>query len=143
MKTKDLFLSALFMGAILSGCSNEDEVMNNGGENNTKSDSYIAVNIVNPSAASSRAENDANGTDEENEVNNALFVFFNDGGVYIDASEVAANEFEWTEGSGSASKISNAVIVLSEPSTYPTSVLALLNTNMKVSDVNGKSLSQI
>ena len=143
MKTKGLFLSALFMGAILTGCSNEDDVMNNGGENNTKSDSYIAVNIVNPSAASSRAENDANGTDEENEVNNALFVFFNDGGAYIDASEVAANEFEWTEGSGPASKISNAVIVLSNPTAYPTSVLALLNTGLGVNDVKGKSLSEI
>lgn len=143
MKTKDLFLSALFMGAILSGCSNEDEVMNNGGENNTKSDSYIAVNIVNPSAASSRAENDANGTDEENEVNNALFVFFNDGGAYIDASEVSANEFEWTEGSGLASKISNAVIVLSNPTAYPTSVLALLNTGLGINDVKSKSLSEI
>ena len=127
MKTKGLFLSALFMGAILAGCSNEDEVLNNEG-NNTKSDSYIAVNIVNPSAASSRAADDANGTDEENTVNNALFVFFNDNGEYVDASEVAANEFEWTEGSGPASKISNAVIVLSEPSTYPTSVLAPLTS---------------
>lgn len=143
MKTKGLFLSALFMGAILAGCSNEDEVLNNEG-NNTKSDSYIAVNIVNPSAASSRAADDANGTDEENTVNNALFVFFNDNGEYVDASEVGANDFNWEDAtSGPASKISNAVIVLSEPSTYPTSVLALLNTNMKVSDVNGKSLSQI
>ena len=143
MKTKDLFLSAFFMGAILSGCSNEDEVMNNGGENNTKSDSYIAVNIVNPSAASSRAADDANGTDEENEVKSALFVFFNDGGTYVDASEVSADEFEWTEGSGPASKISNAVIVLSKPTAYPTSVLALLNTGLSINDVKGKSLSAI
>ena len=143
MKTKGLFLSALFMGAVFAGCSNEDEVMNVEELGNAKSDSYIAVNIVNPSSASSRAADDANGTEEENAVNSALFVFFNDGGAYVDASEVEADEFEWAEGSGPASKISNAVIVLSKPSTYPTSVLALLNTNMKVSDVNGKSLSQI
>ncbi len=142
MKTKGLFLSALFMGAILAGCSNEDEVLNNEG-NNTKSDSYIAVNIVNPSAASSRAADDANGTDEENAVNSALFVFFKDGGAYVDASEVGADEFEWAEGTGPASKISNAVIVLSKPSSYPTSVLALLNTGMTVNDVKGKNLSAI
>lgn len=143
MKTKSLFLSALFLGAILSGCSNENDVLNNAEENNTKSDSYIAVNIVNPSAASSRAADDANGTDEENEVKSALFVFFNDNGAYVDASEVGANEFEWSEGTGAASKISNAVIVLSNPSAYPTSVLALLNTGLGVNNVKGKSLSDV
>ena len=72
MKTKGLFLSALMMGAVLAGCSSDNDVMNNE-ENKSaaKGDSYIAVNIVNPGVGS-RAADDAVGTDEENEVKSAL-----------------------------------------------------------------------
>jgi hypothetical protein len=41
MKTRGLFLSALLMGAVMAGCSNE-EVLNNEVENSAKkSDNYV------------------------------------------------------------------------------------------------------
>lgn len=144
MKTKGLFLSALMMGAVLAGCSSDNDVMNN--EENkgaAKGDSYIAVNIVNPGVGS-RAADDAVGTDEENEVKSALFVFFNDNGGFVQAESVDVSEFSWNDGGeGPASKVSNAVIVLSKPTTYPSKVVALLNTGLSVADVDKKSLSDI
>ena len=144
MKTKGLFLSALMMGAVLAGCSSDNDVMNN--EENkgaAKGDSYIAVNIVNPGVGS-RAADDAVGTDEENEVKSALFVFFNDNGGFVQAESVDVSEFSWNDGGeGPASKVSNAVIVLSKPTTYPSKVVALLNTGLSVTDVKDKNLSDI
>lgn len=144
MKTKGLFLSALMMGAVLAGCSSDNDVMNNE-ENKSaaKGDSYIAVNIVNPGVGS-RAADDAVGTDEENEVKSALFVFFNDNGGFVQAESVDVSEFSWNDGGeGPASKVSNAVIVLSRPTTYPSKVVALLNTGLSVTDVKDKNLSDI
>ena len=144
MKTKGLFLSALMMGAVLAGCSSDNDVMNNE-ENKSaaKGDSYIAVNIVNPGVGS-RAADDAVGTDEENEVKSALFVFFNDNGGFVQAESVDVSEFSWNDGGeGPASKVSNAVIVLSKPTTYPSKVVALLNTGLSVTDVKDKNLSDI
>lgn len=144
MKTKGLFLSALMMGAVLAGCSSDNDVMNNE-ENKSaaKGDSYIAVNIVNPGVGS-RAADDAVGIDEENEVKSALFVFFNDNGGFVQAESVDVSEFSWNDGGeGPASKVSNAVIVLSKPTTYPSKVVALLNTGLSVADVDKKSLSDI
>lgn len=143
MKTKGLFLSALMMGAVLAGCSSDNDVMNNE-ENKSaaKGDSYIAVNIVNPGVGS-RAADDAVGTDEENEVKSALFVFFNDNGGFVQAESVDVSDFSWEPGDGPASKVSNAVIVLSKPTTYPSKVVALLNTGLSVADVKDKNLSDI
>ena len=143
MKTKGLFLSALMMGAVLAGCSSDNDVMNNE-ENKSaaKGDSYIAVNIVNPGVGS-RAADDANGTPEENEVKSALFVFFNDNGGFVQAADVPASDFSWEDGTDPASKISNAVIVLERPTTYPTQVVALLNTDLNAKSVDGMSLSAI
>ena len=81
MKTRGLFLSALMMGAVMAGCSNE-EAMNTDNENSLKkSDNYIAVNIVAPSEVATRGtsgENDFDsGQEEENNVKNAFFVFYN------------------------------------------------------------------
>ena len=143
MKTKGLFLSALMMGAVLAGCSSDNDVMNNE-ENKSaaKGDSYIAVNIVNPGVGS-RAADDAVGTDEENEGKSALFVFFNDNGGFVQAESVDVSDFSWEPGDGPASKVSNAVIVLSKPTTYPSKVVALLNTGLSVADVKDKNLSDI
>lgn len=144
MKTRGLFWGALMMSAVLAGCSNEEDVMNNEGKKNEiKGDSYVAVNIVNPSAGSRAADDDANGTDAENEVKSALFVFFNENGGFVDASEVKGEDLSWEDGTAPASKISSAVIVLEKPETYPTSVVALLNTGLSLNEVKGKSLSQI
>ena len=131
MKTRGLFLSALIMGAVFTGCSNE-EIMDNGSQKSlAKSDNYIAVNIVAPSDAISRGTEGGfvAGDPVENKVTDAWFVFFNEAGGYIDAVEGKLEN--WSDGSGSLEKISSAVIVLSNPQTWPTQMVALLNTGMK------------
>lgn len=143
MKARGLFLSALFMGAVMAGCSSE-EVLNNENEKSLKkSDNYIAVNIVAPTDVMSRGtEGDfAAGSDAENAVSDAWFVFYNANGGYVDA--VKGENMEWNEGTGSVEKISTAIIVLSNPQTWPTQVVALLNTGMQQTDFANLNLTNL
>jgi hypothetical protein len=100
------------------------------------------VNIVAPGDFGSRAEGDgfAVGTDEENAVNDAWFVFYDERGAYVDAVK---GDLQWNEGSGSVAKISTAMIVLSNPQTWPTQVVALLNTGMTRTQFSNLSLSAL
>ena len=111
MKTRGLFLSALFMGAVFAGCSNEEFVDNGSEKSLAKSDNYIAVNIVAPSDAVSRGAEGGfvAGDPEENKVTDVWFVFFNDAGGYVGAVEGKLEN--WRDGNGSIEKISSAVIV--------------------------------
>ena len=146
MKTRGLFLSALMMGAVLAGCSNEEVPQNVEPREVQKSDSYIAVNIVAPSAAS-RATTDGGfvaGTEAENTVNKALFVFFNENGGFVEAVGATGDELKpWTAGEGTVDQISTAVIVLNNPETYPKSVVALLNTEFTETSIGTPSLVEL
>ena len=117
MKARGLFLSTLVMGAVMAGCSNNDDVLQNvESKEIQKSDSYIAINIVAPGVGSRAVEEFVAGTADENAVNNALFVFYNQDGEVVQAVDVEGADLEkWTDGDGSADKISNAVIVLNNP----------------------------
>ena len=145
MKTRGLFLSALLMGAVMVGCSQED-VMNVDNERDIKkSENFIAVNIVAPTDFGSRGTSGENdylaGSAAENEVKDAWFVFFAENGRQVDA--VPATELKWSDGTGTIEKISTAVIVLENPQEWPTQVVALLNTGFTKSDLNGKSLAHV
>ena len=144
MKTRGLFMSALMMGAVMAGCSNEDVLHDIDSKEIQKSDSYIAINIVAP-GVDSRAEDDfVAGTAKENAVNNALFVFYNNSGDFVQAVDVAGADLEeWTDVTGSVDKISNAVIVLSNPTSDPTQVVALLNTGMNAENIGTPSLATL
>ena len=84
MKTRGLFMSALMIGAVMAGCSNEDVLQDIDSKEIQKSDSYIAINIIAP-GVDSRAEDDfVAGTAKENAVNNALFVFYNNSGEELE-----------------------------------------------------------
>ena len=74
-------------------------------------------------------------------MNDAWFVFYNASGGYVDA--VKGENLEWSDGSGSVEKISSAVIVLSNPQTWPTQVVALLNAGMSQTDFSNLSLAQL
>ena len=80
MKTRGLFLSALMMGAVMAGCSNEEVLDDVHVEkNNGQKESYMAINIVAPDATNSRAVEDggfAAGSADENAVDNLVLVFF-------------------------------------------------------------------
>ena len=80
MKIKSLLIGMLASTAFVA-CTNEDDVINNeqavvGGEKQ-----YVAVNLVMPSDATNRAVNDdefAKGSEDENTVSKAVFLFFNE-----------------------------------------------------------------
>ena len=145
MKARGLFLSTLVMGAVMAGCSNNDDVLQNvESKEIQKSDSYIAINIVAPGVGSRAVEEFVAGTADENAVNNALFVFYNEDGDFVQAVDVEGADLEkWTDGDGSADKISNAVIVLNNPSSDPTQVVALLNTSLDADNIGEMTLGEL
>jgi len=145
MKTRGLFLSALMMGAVLAGCSNEEVPQNVEPKEVQKSESYVAVNIVAPSAASRATDGGfVAGTEAENTVNNALFVFFNENGGFVEAVEASGEDLkEWTAGEGTVDQISNVVLVLEDKKTAPTSVVALLNTDYTETSIGTPSLEDL
>lgn len=146
MKTRGLFLSALMMGAVLAGCSNEEVPQNVEPRDVQKSESYIAVNIVAPSAASRVAEDGGfvAGSETENAVNNALFVFFNESGGFVQAVPAAGDDLKpWTAGEGTVDQISNVVLVLEDKKTAPASVVALLNTDYTETSIGTPSLKEL
>ena len=143
MKTRGLFLSTLLIGAAMTGCSNED-VMNLDNEKSLQnSDNFVAVDIVSPTDVVSRGsegEYEA-GSELENAVSNAMFVFYNANGAPVDA--VATTTMTWNEGTGSVDKISSALVVLSDPQTLPTQVVALLNTDLTEIQLESMTLSEL
>ena len=92
------------------------------------------MDIVAPSDFSSRGTGGdfKAGSDEENAVKDAWFVFFAENGNYVDAVE--GKDLIWSDGTGTVEKISSAMLVLSNPQQWPTQVVALLNTGYSKSD---------
>lgn len=84
---KKMFFSMALAALMLASCSSSDDL--NGGETNKNESetSYLAVNIRNVGAASSRANSNAeyeDGTADETHIENVRFYFFNaDGTPYI------------------------------------------------------------
>lgn len=82
---KKMFFSMALAALMLASCSSSDDL--NGGETNKNESetSYLAVNIRNVGAASSRATSDyEDGTADETHIENVRFYFFNaDGTPYI------------------------------------------------------------
>ena len=143
MKTKGLFLSTLFVGAVIVGCTNEEVLENESSKQSKNSKNYIAVNIVPPTDFGSRGTGGefAAGSSAENEVTDAWFVFYNATGGYVDALK---GELEWDESdSGSVEKISSALVVLNNPQTWPTQVVALLNSRMSQTELSKLNLTQL
>ena len=129
---RGLFLSALMMGAVIAGCSNEEVLDDIQVEKkNGRKESYMAINIVAPDAVSSRAvEGDSfkAGSADENAVKNLVLVFFDREGNFYDAQD--RNEFTWNPkatDNPETEKCSNVVVVFDKPQK-PASFVALLNT---------------
>ena len=147
MKTRGLFLSALFMGAVFAGCTNNDEIEEISKEKKiVQHESYVAINIVSSDATGSRAgvEGDfAEGTAEENAVNDLVLVFFDANGNFYDAQSPAFN-WETVNGTNPAvEKKSDVVVVFEEKEVKPASFIALLNTGQAASSFENKSLADV
>ena len=147
MKTRGLFLSALMMGAVMAGCSNEEVLEDIHVEKkNGQKESYMAINIVAPDATASRAVDDggfAVGSAEENDVKNLVLVFFDKNGNFYDAQD--RNDFSWnaTDSSNPEIEKSSNVVVVFENSEKPASFVALLNTGKSASAYENMTLDQI
>ena len=147
MKTRGLFLSALFMSAVFAGCSNNEEINEIPKERKiVQKESFVAINIVAPDATGSRAGTEgefAAGSAEENAVNDLVLVFFDANGNYYDAQSPAFN-WEAVDGTNPAvEKKSDVVVVFEEKEVKPASFIALLNTGKPASDFENKNLAQV
>lgn len=147
MKTRGLFLSALLMGAVMAGCS-QDEMLDDVQQERkvVQKESYVAINIVAPNDASSRAVTDGGfkaGTSTENEVNDLVLVFFDANGNYYDSQ---SPDFSWNTVDGSnpaIEKSSNVVVVFRDKEVKPASFIALLNIGKSAESFRNKSLTQV
>lgn len=132
MKTRNLFLS-LFAFAALCSCNKEAQPENPIlGE-----DAYVAVTISSPSDAFTRGTSDSDdfeavGSDAENKVTSATFIFFDGSDKVVDIQTIAdfTNDSNWESGSDATPKtevISKAVLVISAEKTIPEKMLVVLN----------------
>lgn len=132
MKIKSTILGLLACAACVA-CSDNNEPTQPDNNKVLDGDAYVAVSILIPGNDTSRAdEGDFEaGTEAENTVNNALFVFFDEFGNFSTAKAITSAELTpWSDGSNSVDKISSAVLVLQNVKSVPRSVVALLNTDL-------------
>ncbi len=157
MKKKLLLLP--FLAALaLAGCSNDDDLTTGGGEEPESGDlRYLAVNIVTPKESAnqpmSRANNGSfeSGSDDENAVNEALFVLLDNNDKIVQTPVTVNGEElrEWTDGTaGSVDKISQAVLVIDGQNSKPENIkgiLAVLNptTTIKGAIKLGMTLAEV
>ena len=138
MKAKNLFFGALTCLAF-AACSNDDEpVVNPGGDSNEQ---FVVVNIA--TAGVTRAAGDQyptvgdklyeDGTETENEVKNALFVFFDASNNVVTSTKVTeflTNRLGNNTSGVYTEAVTTAVVALNEPSSTPKSVIAIVNTDL-------------
>ena len=144
MKTRGLFLSALMMGAVMAGCSNE-EVLNNDYQKPDGNEYYMAVNFLTSGTTSRAAENFVAASDAEVAVKNAVFYFLDaDGNSCADpymhgALTLSASSHH----EDSDDKESAPIIVLKNPTNNPSSIVTLLNVPEGFAYTKYKSLSDL
>ena len=145
MKTRGLFLSALMMGAVMAGCSNE-EVLDNDFQKPDGNEYYMAVNIFTSGASSRAAEDFAAATDAEVIVKNAVFYFLDANGkscaepyMYGQALNLSVSDHH----EDSDDREGTPIIVMKNPTTNPSSIVTLLNVPAGFAYNNYKSLDDL
>lgn len=138
MKLRHL-LFGLLAGVAFVACTNDDDPAGaspvNGGNKVATAPKYMTVNFVTSDGASTRADDDAEGTEEESTINSAAFLFFKNGAQVADPFVLKKGDPDavtdqslsqnWTD-------TSDAVVVLENPSDIPTSMVVLVNVDLKV-----------
>lgn len=143
MKTRNLFLS-LFAFAAICACNKEAQqevpaVL--------EKDAYVAVSIVAPSSVSTRADGGFEaGTGVENTMNNAMFIFYDASGDYVDhVTPTLKYNDNVTNTSPFVEKVSEAIVILKKETITPTQMLVVLNypggfnPNQSLSDIQSLS----
>ena len=129
MKTRGLFLSALMMGAVMAGCSNE-EVLNDDFQKPDANEYYMAVNFFTSGTASRAAGDFAAASDAEVAVNNAVFYFLDANGNSCAEPYMHGNEINLSADGDhvdSDDRKGTPIIVMKNPTTNPSSIVTLLN----------------
>lgn len=130
MRIKSLAVGMMACAALVA-CSNNDLVDESNGNQPLKNDAYVAVNIVVPNGSSARAnESFEAGSDAENDIKSAMFLFFDQSGKgCADPILIAGDKLTpWTKANGSVDQISTPVLLLNPvEGTSPTSMVAILN----------------
>ena len=137
MKLRKLMFGALACLAF-AACSDDNDVVNNvntGADGDA--DQMVKINIVAPAGTRALPGYEA-GSDDENKVSSAVFVFFNNGN-FVQASHASEIDFTFNDGSANTvSKISQAVVLLNEPKVLPNQVIAILNSSLTKAELNDK-----
>lgn len=148
MKLKYLLMGAL-VGVAFTACTNDDEPAVNGPSRSADAKDYVAVKIVMPGEASTRAWDDdlstgyAVGSEAEDAVTKALFFFMKNGTQVADPYEITAGDNgnmealegtilnPWTDGTEKTiDKLSKVVVVLANKVEDPTEIIAVLNAGL-------------
>ncbi len=144
MKTRGLFLSALMMGAVMVGCSNE-EVLNDDFQKPDGNEYYMAVNFFTSGTGSRAAGDFAAASDAEVAVNNAVFYFLDENGnscaePYMHGALTLSSSSHHVN---SDDKEATPIIVMKNPTTNPSSIVTLLNVPADFAYNTYKSLSAL
>lgn len=148
MKLKYLLMGAL-VGVAFTACTSDDEPAVNGPSRSADAKDYVAVKIVMPGDATTRAWDDdlttgyAKGSEAEDAVTKALFFFMKNGTQVADPYEITAGDNgnlealegtilnPWTDGTEKTiDKLSKVVIVLANKVEDPTEIIAVLNAGL-------------
>lgn len=150
MKIKSLLIG-MFACTALVGCTNEELIedpVNNPGKNGEKY--YAAVNLAMPGSSSRAASHIgfADGSTEENKINDATFFFLNANGqscadaYYVAKGIESGNETtdDATDVLGSFDQKTSTLIVMENPTEVPSSIVVLINVGNITG--NGGSLAK-
>ena len=145
MKLKYLLMGAL-VGLAFTACTNDDEPAVKGPSRSADAKDYVAVKIVMPGDATTRAwDADAfeAGSENENTVTKALFFFMKGSTQVADPYEITADnngDMEalegtilnpWTDGTeNTIEKLSKVIVVLAKKIENPTHIIAVLNAGL-------------
>ena len=133
----------LLAGVAFVACTNDDDPAGaspvNGGNKVATAPKYMTVNFVMP-GATTRSDTDAAGTTDESTINSAAFLFFKNNAQVADPFVIDAGEpdavSDGTEGKDDSwdptdQAPDNAVVVLENPEDIPTSMVVLVNVDVK------------
>jgi len=120
MSKKNFWLSCLAAAALV-GCSNDDDLTNNGGgEPDTEGCGYVSVNIVQPTSVTGRANGFEDGDAAENFAEEGLFFIFSaDGNTMHSNRRIPLTATTGTGTAPAVEKIYKAVLVIDGDATKP------------------------
>ncbi|MEY8688103.1 Mfa1 family fimbria major subunit [Bacteroides sp. AN502(2024)] len=161
---RKLGILSLFLSVLFAGCSSDESVINEGGEDNGKDLGYIAVNIVQPGAVTGRSATVPDGTqsggfvsgdEEENFAGDATFIIYkkkNDASKtheYLSTQTIPLEATSGPNGQPAVEKIYSAVLVIDadddlKPSTDPAKdprfagiIYCVLNAPKEIKEFDG------